>query len=124
MRKLFSILLFFIACSVFAQRTVIYCGQFIDVNNLQVLKEMTVITEANKIVDVVKGYPAAGKTDKVIDLKNKTVMPGLMDMHVHLESETKKGATADSFTMNPPDIALRIGKICERDINGRVYDCA
>ena len=106
MRKLFSILLFFIALTVSAQRTVIYCGQFIDVNNLQVLKEMTVVTEGNKIVDVVKGYAAAGKTDIVIDLKNKTVMPGLMDMHVHLEGETKKGATADRFTMNPSDIAF------------------
>jgi len=106
MRKLFSILLFFSVLTVSAQRTVIYCGQFIDVNNLQVLKEMTVVTEGNKIVDVVKGYAAAGKTDIVIDLKNKTVMPGLMDMHVHLEGETKKGATADRFTMNPSDIAF------------------
>ena len=106
MRKLFFLLFLFITVIVSAQRTVIYCGQFIDVNNLQVLKEMTVITEGNKIVDVVKGFAAAGKTDKVIDLKNKTVMPGLMDMHVHLEGETKKGATADRFTMNPTDIAF------------------
>ncbi len=106
MRKLLSILLIFIVLTASAQRTVIYCGQFIDVNSLQELKEMTVIIEGNKIVDVVKGYGPAGKTDKIIDLKSKTVMPGLMDMHVHLESETKKGATADRFTMNPPDIAF------------------
>jgi imidazolonepropionase-like amidohydrolase len=106
MRKLFSILFLFITFTLSAQRTVIYCGQFIDVNNLQVLKDMTVITEGNKIVDVVKGYATAAKTDNVIDLKSKTVMPGLMDMHVHIESETKKGATADRFTMNPPDIAF------------------
>ena len=106
MRSILSILLLTFTLAASAQRTIIYCGQFIDVNNLQVLKEMTVVTEGNKIVDVVKGYTAPGKTDKVIDLKNKTVMPGLMDMHVHLESETKKGATADRFTMNPPDIAF------------------
>lgn len=106
MRKLFSSLLIFIALTASAQRTVIYCGKFIDVKNLQVLNEMTIITDGNKIVDVVKGYATVGKTDKVIDLKSKTVMPGLMDMHVHMESETKKGATADRFTMNPPDIAF------------------
>ncbi|MBS1574435.1 MAG: amidohydrolase family protein [Bacteroidetes bacterium] len=106
MRKLFSSLLIFIALAASAQRTVIYCGKFIDVKNLQVLNEMTIITDGNKIVDVVKGYATVGKTDKVIDLKSKTVMPGLMDMHVHMESETKKGATADRFTMNPPDIAF------------------
>ena len=33
-------------------------------------------------------------------------MPGLMDMHVHMEGETKKGALADRFTLNPTDIAF------------------
>ena len=33
-------------------------------------------------------------------------MPGLIDMHVHLESETKKGGVADKFIENPEDIAF------------------
>lgn len=106
MRKLLILLSFLSALTVSAQRTVIYCGQFIDVNKLQVEKEMTIITEGNKIIEVMKGYSPAGKTDKIIDLKSKTVMPGLMDTHVHMEGETKKGAVADRFTMNPPDIAF------------------
>lgn len=106
MRKFFLSFLIFATINGLSQKTVIYCGQLIDVNNLQVLKEMTIITDGNKITDVVKGYAAADKTDKIIDLKNRTVMPGLMDMHVHLEGETKKGATADRFTMNPSDIAF------------------
>ena len=68
-----------------AQRTVIHCGQLVDVKNLQLLKEMTIITEGNKIVDVQKGYTAGAAGDKLIDLKSKTVMPGLIDMHVHME---------------------------------------
>ena len=33
-----------------------------------------------------------------------------MDMHVHIESETKKSGTADRFTMNPADIAFESTK--------------
>src|SRR3989442_14423660 len=88
MRKLLLITAILISQLVFAQRTILQCGKLIDVRNLQVLNEMTVIIEGNKIIDVEKGYINANANDKVIDLKNKTVMPGLMDCHVHLESET------------------------------------
>lgn len=90
----------------YSQKTILHCGKLIDVKNKKVLEEMSVVVEGNKILDVVKGYMEAGATDKVIDLKNSTVMPGLMDMHVHIEIETKKGAVVDRFTMNPADIAF------------------
>ena len=86
-------------------QTIIHCGKLIDTKNKIVLEAMSIIVEGNKIVDVKKGYVTAAPGDKVIDLKNNTVMPGLMDMHVHLEGETKKGSTADRFMVNPQDIA-------------------
>ena len=64
----------------FAQRTIIHCGQLIDVKTLQVLKEMSVIIDGNKITEVQKGYKTGAAGDKLIDLKNKTVMPGLIDI--------------------------------------------
>jgi len=54
-----------------------------------------------------------GKDDKTIDLKSKTVMPGLMDMHVHLEEETKKGGYADRFIENPEDIAFEAARFAQ-----------
>ncbi|MBP6287519.1 MAG: amidohydrolase family protein [Ferruginibacter sp.] len=102
---LFATLLF--ACILtHAQQTILHCGKLIDVKNKAVLENMSVIIEGNKIVDIKQGYVAARPTDKLVDLKNRTVMPGLMDMHVHLEGETKRGAVADRFTMNPQDIAF------------------
>ena len=89
-----------------AQRTILHCGKLIDVVNSKTLNNYSIITEGNKITDVREGFIKPEGSDKVIDLKNKTVMPGLMDMHVHIESETKRGATADRFTMNPADIAF------------------
>lgn len=89
-----------------AQRTYLQCGQLVDVKNLQVLKEMTIITEGNRIVDVQKGYTAAAGA-ATIDLRNKTVMPGLIDMHVHLESETNPNRYMETFTFNPADYAFQ-----------------
>jgi imidazolonepropionase-like amidohydrolase len=116
MRSIVFFLLLSISIGASAQHTVIYCGQFIDVNKLQVLKEITVITEGNKITDVVKGYTQAAKSDIVIDLKNKTVMPGLMDMHVHLESETNPNQYLQEFTMNPADYAFQSTLFAERTL--------
>lgn len=90
----------------YAQQTLLHCGKLVDVKNKKVLQGITIVVEGNKIADVKEGYAQAGALDTVIDLKNNTVMPGLMDMHVHLEGETKKGAVADRFILNPPDIAF------------------
>ena len=90
----------------FDQKTFIHCGQLIDVKKNEVLKEMTILVEKNKIVDVLKGYSTASPGDRVIDLKSKTVMPGLIDMHVHVEGETRKGGVIDRFILNPADIAF------------------
>ncbi len=67
---------------------------------------MTIVVEKGKVVSVDKGYTKPGTGENVVDLKNLTVMPGLIDMHVHLEGETRRGALADRFTMNPADIAF------------------
>ena len=89
-----------------AQKTYLYCGQLIDVEHLQILKEKTIVVEGNKIIDVLDGYAKASANDKTIDLKTSTVMPGLMDMHVHIESETSPSHYLDEFTLNTADYAL------------------
>src|SRR5687768_16845010 len=71
-----------------AQKTFIHCGRLINTRTGTMQTEMTVVVEKNKILDVIKGYTAGGATDRMVDLKQYTVMPGLMDCHVHLESQT------------------------------------
>ncbi len=102
----FFLLCLFSAPSIFAQRTIIYCGKLVVPQTLEVRNEMSIIIEGNKIIDVQKGYLVASARDRVLDLKNKTVMPGLMDCHVHITSETKKGNNGEGFTLNPADIAF------------------
>ena len=108
MKNLFFLLVFLCSSIITnAQRTIIYCGQLIDVKNQQMLKEMSIVTDGSKIVDVQKGYIATTTTDKIIDLKKLTVMPGLIDMHVHLESETGPNNYLNGFTWNPGDFAFQ-----------------
>ena len=105
-----SIILSIILASCFftaqAQKTYLHCGQLIDVQHLQIVKEKTIVVEGNKIVEVLDGFAKAGDNDKTIDLKASTVMPGLMDMHVHIESETSPNHYLDEFTLNTADYAL------------------
>lgn len=72
------------------QKTLIYCGHLIDTDKGTLSKDMTIVVETNKITQVVSGFTTPEDGDEVIDLKNKYVLPGLIDMHVHLESETGK----------------------------------
>ncbi len=117
MRYLFCCLVAFLCLqSVSAQRTLIHCGQMIDVKNLQVLKEMTITIEGNLIKDVQKGYLPASGNDKVIELKSGTVMPGLIDMHVHMESETNPNNYLNGFTWNPADYAFQSIVFAERTL--------
>src|SRR5215203_4744910 len=116
MRLLLTALLCLCLSIAFAQRTIIHCGQLIDVKAGAVQKEMSIIVEGNKIADVQKGYVAAGAADKIIDLKNRTVMPGLIDMHVHLESETNPNRYMETFTFNPADYAFQSVQFAERTL--------
>lgn len=97
----------FFASALLAQRTLIHCGNLIDGKNREVLPQMTIIVEGNKIISVDKGFTKPGKDDKLVDLSKKTVMPGLIDMHVHLESETSKDQLVKRFTMNEADVAFQ-----------------
>ncbi|TAL48114.1 MAG: amidohydrolase family protein, partial [Chitinophagaceae bacterium] len=79
-------------------------------------KNMTIVVEKNKIVAVENGFSKAGAGDKVIDLKTKTVTPGWMDMHAHLEEEIGPTRYLDRFTLNPPDIAFQSTVYAERTL--------
>ena len=99
-----------------AQKTYIWCGTLIDGISNEPKKEMTIVIEKNKIISVENGFTKAGTNDKTIDLKTKTVTPGWIDMHVHLEGETSPTAYMERFTLNPSDIAFNAVPIAERTL--------
>lgn len=106
MKFRFVPLLLLCASGVFAQKTLIHCGSLIDGKSNAPASQVTVVVEGNKITAIQTGFTKPGKDDKVIDLSKKTVMPGWIDLHVHLESETSKDAAVRRYTANEADIAF------------------
>jgi imidazolonepropionase-like amidohydrolase len=87
-----------------AAQTVIHAGALIDVEAGEVLKERSIVIDGDRIISVESGYISA---DDVIDLKQATVMPGWLDMHVHIGSENSPDRRVEAFTREPADFAFR-----------------
>lgn len=88
--------------------TYIHAGKLFTSTSDDLLESMTIIVEGNRITDVKSGYVKPGNGDTVVDLKDSTVMPGLMDMHVHL-SYQQSGAKGymERYSLNEADYAIR-----------------
>jgi len=111
MKKIYALFIFVsLSCTVFAQRTLIHCGTLIDGIRNDAQTQMTLVVEGKKIIRVEKGYTSPATGEKVIDLKNKTVMPGFTDLHVHLESETSKDQHFRRMSNSAADIAYEAQK--------------
>ena len=72
--------------------TIIYTSSYIDVLSGKVIKNSSITIEDNKIVSIDNGYIKVTKNDTLLDLRGLTVMPGLMDMHVHFGGEYQSKA--------------------------------
>jgi imidazolonepropionase-like amidohydrolase len=116
MRKPLLLLLLLTPFILPAQRTILHCGKLVDVTKGQVLDQYSIIVEGNKIAAVQPGYATAGSSDKLVDLKNKTVMPGWIDCHVHMEHETNPNRYMETFTYNPADYAYMSVVFSERTL--------
>lgn len=70
--------------------TVIKAGKLIDTENGKVLENQLILIE-NNIIRAVGANVQIPAGATVIDLSNATVMPGFMDMHVHLMNDAGSG---------------------------------
>tara|TARA_Y100000768_G_scaffold232196_1_gene175415 strand:- start:11930 stop:13207 length:1278 start_codon:yes stop_codon:yes gene_type:complete len=135
MKKFLFIIFYLIFIRVHSQHTYIYCGNLFDSKSGKILKNRTIIIENEKIFSVEKGFKKPkNKNINLIDLKSKTVMPGLIDMHVHIEGQSSKNSYLNEFTLNDSDIAydaaifanrtLMAGFTTVRDVGGRGVNVA
>jgi len=69
------------------QRTVIHAGRLLAEPGKPVRGASTIIVENGKIVAIADGFQAPDAGAVLIDLKDKYVLPGLIDSHVHLTSD-------------------------------------
>ena len=75
-----------------ARRTIVHAGKLLDVKTGKVLTNQAIVIEGDKIVSIVATSEAkASARDKMVDLPNATVLPGLIDAHTHLTFNPKFG---------------------------------
>ena len=85
----------------------IHAGRVLDAVGERVLTERTVVVREQRIVAIEPGYRApAAPSDQVIDLRGSTLLPGLMDMHVHLTSQFSRSSEVDRFREDATDVAI------------------
>lgn len=110
----FFIILVFSTLKGYSQDYYLHCGSILDVQTGKEIKAATIIIAKNKIVKITEGYAAKQNSGDVeVDLKNKFILPGLIDMHVHIESEQNPKSYASKFTNNEADIAFEAARFAE-----------
>ena len=89
-----------------AEVTLVHAGELLAIPGKDPVSNMTIIIEDDRITGVQKGFvEAEGAT--VIDLRDKFVLPGLMDMHVHLQGELGPDNDRDALKMSDELMQMR-----------------
>ena len=97
----------FLVQSITAQTTYILCGKLVDTKSGEIASKKTIVVRDNTIFNVMDGYVSPrSATAIVIDLKDKVVMPGLIDFHVHIEQEFDRNTRLNNYTLNEADVAF------------------
>jgi len=105
-----------ISYSLMSQKTFIHCGHLIDGNSENVMSQKTIKIDGNMIIEVASGFIEPPDSVTLIDLSEQYVMPGFIDMHVHIESQSSRNRYSERFSMNKEDMALRATMYCEKTL--------
>ena len=83
--------------------TLIHAGTLLAIPGQEPLTEQTIVIEGTRITQIHAGYVSGADLKlpnaKTVDLKDKFVLPGLMDMHVHLTLLKDKNSKADDMAL-------------------------
>ncbi|WP_105173421.1 metal-dependent hydrolase family protein [Pseudoalteromonas sp. T1lg122] len=117
-----SVLSLLSAFAVNAQTTLIYAGKVLVGTVQDVKEQQTLVIEDNKIAAIKAGYLTKQQLNlsdaDIIDLKNQMVLPGLIDMHVHVTFERDAKRNPHQWTTEyEADYALRSLKYLQRTVD-------
>ena len=102
-----AFILVFLVQSITAQTTYILCGKLVDTKSGEIASKKTIIVKDNKIFNVMDGYVLPKSATAItIDLKDKVVLPGLIDFHVHIEQEFDRNTRLNGYILNEADVAF------------------
>ncbi|MEP7326312.1 MAG: amidohydrolase family protein [Gemmatimonadota bacterium] len=85
--------------------TVVRAARMLDVSRGAIVPNAVVVIQGDRILSVGAAQPPAGA--RVIDLGDVTLLPGLIDMHVHLTDDISGDWVTRAVREGPADEALR-----------------
>lgn len=107
MKTFLTALLFLLSSSLLAQKTYVHCGYLFDSEKAEFQKNKTLVLEGETILEVKDGLAKPGRKDELVDLSDMYVMPGFIDLHVHIEVEPSPSRYMERFTENEADVAFK-----------------
>jgi len=114
----------------FSQQILINADALLDVSSGEIIANVSVLVEGNKIISVGQQGSINSTDATVVDLKGMTLVPGLMDMHVHLTSDATdnflaaKGNSVPRVTVKAvknAEITLMAGFTSVRNLGAKGY---
>jgi imidazolonepropionase-like amidohydrolase len=89
------------------QLTYIHAGRLLaDPASGKVERERTLVVQDGRVLRIEAGYTAAPEGARVIDLKDRFVLPGLIDSHVHITHQNGPTGALDRYTKSRSALAL------------------
>ncbi len=101
--------------SAHAQSTVLRCGNIFDAKTAKLTGPAQILIENGKISAIQAQVSPAGAA-KVVDLSRHTCLPGWIDLHVHLGSESSPSSYSEGFRLDEVDFAFRAVGYAEKTL--------
>jgi imidazolonepropionase-like amidohydrolase len=118
-----------VAPALAAERIAITADRLLDVRAGRYIDRPVIVVENERIMEVATGEPPAGA--KVIRLDGLTLVPGLIDMHVHLDSDPAYGGYTryqfndrfwSALTVVHADVTLKAGFTTVRNVGSDAWN--
>jgi len=103
--------------------TIIHAGTLLAVPGKAPLAEQSIVVQNGKILEIREGYVQAADIQvdgdvNIIDLSGHFVMPGFIDLHVHLSGQAGSNRKTDAVTKTDADAAMTAQMYARRTLLG------
>ncbi len=103
--------------------TIIHAGTLLAVPGESPAGNQSIIVQNGQIVEIRSGFAsgadfAADGVVRIVDLADQFVMPGFIDLHVHLTGQAGSGGKADFVENSDADVALTAQMFAKRTLMG------